>query len=73
MTQDQYLNLCQLLQHVKIGYQGEVVPSDNVVANCAGISDSFPYTKSYLSVSIGHISWILDSGASDHITSDPTL
>lgn len=73
MTQDQYLNLCQLLQHVKIGSQGELVPSDNVIANCAGISDTFPYTNSYLSVSIGHISWILDSGASDHITSDPTL
>uniref|UniRef100_A0A3Q7IIR7 Uncharacterized protein n=1 Tax=Solanum lycopersicum TaxID=4081 RepID=A0A3Q7IIR7_SOLLC len=36
MTQDQYLNLCQLLQHVKIGSQGELVTSDNVIANCAG-------------------------------------
>lgn len=42
-------------------------------ANCAGISDAFPHTKPYVSVSIDHISWILDSGPSEHMTSDSNL
>ncbi|XP_070036410.1 uncharacterized protein [Nicotiana tomentosiformis] len=73
MTQDQYHSLYQLLQYVKIGNQGEQVPEDTVSANYAGIYPSAYPSKSYISVFVNSISWILDSGASEHMTSNLCL
>ncbi|KAG5616996.1 hypothetical protein H5410_016820 [Solanum commersonii] len=75
MTQDQFHSLYQLLQNLKVGTEGEQTPMDTAAANCAGISHP-PLSKSpksFISVSLSSISWILDSGASEHMTSDINL
>ncbi|XP_075101583.1 uncharacterized protein LOC142177024 [Nicotiana tabacum] len=73
MTQDQFYSLYRLLQHVNVGSQSEQSAEDTATANCAGISPSLPYTKTYISVCLQSISWILDSGSSEHMTSDLKL
>ncbi|OIT37220.1 hypothetical protein A4A49_57946, partial [Nicotiana attenuata] len=67
ITQEQYNNLCQLLQQVKHAPQGEISSEVNVTANCAGIpSHSFSNVPN-------SVVWIVDSGASEHMTCDFTL
>ncbi|KAG5601169.1 hypothetical protein H5410_032539 [Solanum commersonii] len=75
MTQDQFHSLYQLLQNVKVGTEGEQTPMDTAAANCAGISHPSlsKSPKSFISVSLSSISWILDSGALEHMTSDINL
>lgn len=72
MTQDQFHNLYQLLQHVKVGTQNEQVTEDIVAANCVGIPISV-LTPTSLLLSLNSLSWMLDSGASEHMTSDLSL
>ncbi|KAG5627359.1 hypothetical protein H5410_012577 [Solanum commersonii] len=75
MTQDQFHSLYQLLQNVKVGTEGEQTPMDTAAANCVGLSHP-PLSKSpksFISVSLSSISWILDSGASEHMTFDINL
>ncbi|KAH0681315.1 hypothetical protein KY284_022400 [Solanum tuberosum] len=69
MTQDQYHNLYQLLQHVKLGSDIQNNTEEVATANCAGIT-SFTSPRSYSTVSVNSVSWILDSGASEHMTSN---
>ncbi|XP_070050120.1 uncharacterized protein [Nicotiana tomentosiformis] len=86
MTHDQYHSLYQLLSNVKVGNQGNqineeavsanCINEEAVSANCVGIFPSpWPSTpsRSFISVSLNFVSWILDSGASKHMTSDSRL
>ncbi|OIT40663.1 hypothetical protein A4A49_61145, partial [Nicotiana attenuata] len=66
-TQEQYNNLVQLLQQTKFTPQGEINSEVNVTANCAGIP------KHSLSKISKSVIWILDSGASEHMTCDFNL
>ncbi|XP_019229499.1 PREDICTED: uncharacterized protein LOC109210529 [Nicotiana attenuata] len=60
----------ELLQQVKIGHQATASPEVNVNANCVGTClPILPYSHSN---SKSHI-WILDSGASEHMTFDSTI
>ncbi|KAG5617162.1 hypothetical protein H5410_016986 [Solanum commersonii] len=72
MTQDQYHHLYQLLQHVKLGVEPQTNTEESATVNCVGITTS-PSPRSYFSVSLRSVSWILDSGASMHVTSDFNL
>ncbi|XP_070029595.1 uncharacterized protein [Nicotiana sylvestris] len=67
ITQEQYNNLCQLLQQVKSGSQGDMNSEVNITANCAGIPKHPFYNTS------NFVMWILDSGASEHMTCDFSL
>lgn len=64
MTLDQFHSLYQLLRHDKVGSQTDQVIEDSATANCANIS------KSYISVSLNSLTWILDLGSLERITSD---
>nr|XP_009781880.1 PREDICTED: uncharacterized protein LOC104230706 [Nicotiana sylvestris] len=70
ITEEQFSQLYQLLQQVKV-QQGEQSSNANASANCAGKTinapnlyclSCFPYMNS--------TSWIIDSGASEHMTFD---
>ncbi|XP_075074520.1 uncharacterized protein LOC142162108 [Nicotiana tabacum] len=73
ITQEQFSQLYQLLQQVKI-QQGEQSSDANASANCVGKTINapnlyclacFPYMNS--------TSWIIDSGASEHMTFDHSV
>ncbi|KAH0762701.1 hypothetical protein KY290_018774 [Solanum tuberosum] len=66
LTKDQFSQLLQLLHLVNIS-QTETAPSD-VHANSAGKNFSVSYP-----ISIRSTHWILDSGASEHLSSDSSL
>ncbi|OIT21736.1 hypothetical protein A4A49_62757, partial [Nicotiana attenuata] len=69
LTQEQY---SQLLQQVKISPQSEQNSEAIVNANCAGID--LPNLKHIIYFS--HVypnTWIIDSGASEHMTSDISI
>ncbi|OIT32043.1 hypothetical protein A4A49_56225, partial [Nicotiana attenuata] len=65
--QEQYHNLCPLLQQAKFTPQGDITSEVNVTANCGGIP------KHSFSKIANTIIWILDSGASEHMTCDFNL
>ncbi|XP_019254985.1 PREDICTED: uncharacterized protein LOC109233555 [Nicotiana attenuata] len=70
ISQDQYFQLMELLQQVKIGQQAASTSEVNVTANCVGIAPILPSIlpdKSFIH------SWILDSGASEHMTFDKSI
>ncbi|XP_009762103.2 uncharacterized protein [Nicotiana sylvestris] len=73
ITQEQFSQLYQLLQQVKV-QQVEQISDANASANCAGKTvnapnlyclSCFPYMNS--------TSWIIDSGASEHMTFDHSI
>ncbi|XP_019228848.1 PREDICTED: uncharacterized protein LOC109209939 [Nicotiana attenuata] len=70
ISQDQYSQLMELLQQVKIGQQAASTFEVNVTANCAGIAPILP--SLLLDKSFIH-SWILDSGVSEHMTFDKSI
>ncbi len=57
---------------MKVVTEGEQTPMDVVTANCTGLSNnSLPNSpKSFICVSLNSISWIMDVGASKHMTFD---
>ncbi|OIT35259.1 hypothetical protein A4A49_61893, partial [Nicotiana attenuata] len=70
ISQEQYSQLMKILQQVKIGQQAASSSEVNVTANCAGIAPILPSLlpdKSFIH------SWILDSGASEHMTFDKAI
>ncbi|XP_075108915.1 uncharacterized protein LOC142180748 [Nicotiana tabacum] len=67
ITQEQYNNLCQLLQQVKSGSQGDMNSEVNVTANYAGIP-KHPFYNT-----LNFVMWILHSGDSEHMTCDFSL
>lgn len=69
ITQEQYQNPFQLLQQVKISTQRESSSEVNISANCAGIAKSL---SAYFHNSHSLL-WIIDSGASEHMTSDSSI
>ncbi|XP_019264489.1 PREDICTED: uncharacterized protein LOC109242112 [Nicotiana attenuata] len=72
LTQEQHSQLFQLLQQVKISPQSEQNSEAIVNANCAGID--LPNLKHIICFS--HVypnTWIIDSGASEHMTSDISI
>ncbi|OIT30261.1 hypothetical protein A4A49_58297, partial [Nicotiana attenuata] len=68
IKQEQLNQLTELLQQVKFGQQGPSSSEANATANCAGIHSSFLP----LITSKTHF-WILDSGASEHMTFDASI
>nr|XP_016471492.1 PREDICTED: uncharacterized protein LOC107793615 [Nicotiana tabacum] len=74
ITQEEFTQLFQLLQEVKVGQQSEQTSYDNVSSNCAGIITPFlnPNSFSLFSHTTSNF-WILDSGASEHMTYDKSL
>ncbi|OIT07593.1 hypothetical protein A4A49_62880, partial [Nicotiana attenuata] len=70
IRQDQYSQLMEILQQVKIGQQVASNCEVNVTANCAGIA---PILPSLLSDKSFIHSWILDSGAFEHMTFDKSI
>ncbi|OIT08554.1 hypothetical protein A4A49_62878, partial [Nicotiana attenuata] len=70
ISQEQYSQLMDILQQVKIGQQAASSSEVNVTANCAGIA---PILPSYLPDNSFVHSWILDSGASKHMTFDKSI
>ncbi|OIT04106.1 hypothetical protein A4A49_64301, partial [Nicotiana attenuata] len=81
VTREQFSQLFQLLQQVKIGQQGEQTSEANVSSNCVGTTELFVNCFSYFPhlnclSCFSHSnsnSWILDSGASEHMTFDYSL
>lgn len=72
ITQEQFSQLFQLLQHVKSGQQGKHTSDANATANWAGIIQ--PHFNPLLCFSrIDSSSWILDSGATEHMTYDNSI
>ncbi|OIT32746.1 hypothetical protein A4A49_65017, partial [Nicotiana attenuata] len=70
INQEQYSQLMEILQQVKIGQQVASSSEVNVTANCAGIASMMPFllpNKSFI------YSWIIDSGASEHMTFDKSI
>ncbi|OIT29783.1 hypothetical protein A4A49_57980, partial [Nicotiana attenuata] len=70
INQEQYSQLMEILQQVKIGQQAASSSEVNVTANCAGIAPMLPSllpNKSFIH------SWILASGASEHMTFDKSI
>ncbi|KAG5591792.1 hypothetical protein H5410_042306 [Solanum commersonii] len=72
MTQDQYHNLYQLLQHMKLGSDIQNSTEEVATANCAGFT-SFTSPRSYSTVSVNSISWILGFWILDSDLSSPPL
>lgn len=59
-----------ILQQVRIGQQAASISEVNVTANCAGIA---PILPSILPDESFIHSWILDTGASEHMTFDKSI
>lgn len=71
-TREQYQHMCRMhqdFQHLKLGTQGESNSEVHISVNCAGIAQTLS-TSMHSSKSI---IWILDSGASEHMTHDSKL
>lgn len=70
INQEQYSQLIEILQQVKISQQAASSSEVNVAANCAGIAPILPSLfpdKSFIH------SWIFDSCASEHMTFDKSI
>ncbi|OIT01449.1 hypothetical protein A4A49_59809, partial [Nicotiana attenuata] len=70
ISQEQYSHLMDIPQQVKIGQQATSTSEVNVTANCAGIA---PILPSILPVKSFIHSWILDTGASEHMNFDKSI
>lgn len=74
ITQEQYSQLFQLLQEVKIGQQNDQVIDASVSSSCVGIiTPRLDHCSFSLFSHTDSLSSILDSGASEHMTYDSSL
>ncbi|XP_070048804.1 uncharacterized protein [Nicotiana tomentosiformis] len=74
ITQEQFSQLFQLLQEVKVGQQNEQNSDANVSTNYAGIITPLLNSNTFsLSCHTSSHSWILDFEASEHMTHDRTI
>lgn len=73
ITQEQFTHLCQLLQQVKTGQQGDQISEAIASVNCAGIPKTITTTDfnclSFFSYFYPQ-SWIIDLGGTEHMTYD---
>ncbi|OIT36445.1 hypothetical protein A4A49_63674, partial [Nicotiana attenuata] len=66
LTQENVTQLLQLLQQVKLNQQSAGTSDASASVNCAGISKFFNSYACFMN--IDNESWIIDSGATEHMT-----
>ncbi|OIT08685.1 hypothetical protein A4A49_63306, partial [Nicotiana attenuata] len=70
ITQNQLAQLMEMLQQVKVGQHSASSSDTQATANCAGIF--LPHSASFPKPTKTHF-WIIDSGASEHMSFDLTI